>query len=167
MRGRGRLPANEHRGRGDAPRKAACGSYLERLRFPGGCRGCGVIGEPWRTTGDRLVCRACRGEARLRAGTVFDQTRTPLTSWFAAAWYLTTAKNGLSAVTLERTLGVSYKVAWAMLQHYRVAMVRAERPQLSGCGGGRRDVRRRGAPRPGTRSWCTGQGDRGDRGGGP
>jgi transposase-like protein len=139
------------------PDEAACLAHLERLRFPGGfaCRGCGVVGEPWRTTGDRLVCRTCRRETRLRAGTVFDKTRTPLRTWFAAAWYLTTAKNGLSAVTLERTLGVSYKVAWTMLQRYRVAMVRAERPRLSGevevdetfVGGVRRGQGRgRGAP---------------------
>ncbi len=45
---------------------------------------------------------------------------------------MTTAKNGLSAKTLERTLGVRYRVAWAILQRYRVAMVRAERKRLSG-----------------------------------
>jgi transposase-like protein len=45
---------------------------------------------------------------------------------------VTTAKNGLSAKTLERTLGTRYRVAWAMLQRYRVAMVRAERERLSG-----------------------------------
>jgi transposase-like protein len=45
---------------------------------------------------------------------------------------LTTAKNGLSAKTLERTLGTRYRVAWTMLQRYRVAMVRAERSRLSG-----------------------------------
>lgn len=39
----------------------------------------------------------------------------------------------MSAKTLERTLGTSYRVAWAMLQRYRVAMVRAERGKLSGC----------------------------------
>jgi len=66
------------------------------------------------------------------AGTIFDKTRTPLTTWFEAAWHVTTAKNGLSAKTLERTLGVRYRVAWAMLQRLRVAMVRAEREQLSG-----------------------------------
>jgi len=38
----------------------------------------------------------------------------------------------MSAKTLERTLGTSYRVAWTMLQRYRVAMVRAEREQLSG-----------------------------------
>lgn len=68
----------------------------------------------------------------MTAGTIFDKTRTPLTTWFEAAWHVTTAKNGLSAKTLERTLGVRYRVAWVMLQRFRVAMVRAERERLSG-----------------------------------
>ncbi|GAG81267.1 unnamed protein product, partial [marine sediment metagenome] len=59
-------------------------------------------------------------------------TRTPLMTWFEAAWHVTTAKNGMSAKTLERTLGTSYRVAWTMLHRYRVAMVRAERERLSG-----------------------------------
>jgi transposase-like protein len=61
-----------------------------------------------------------------------DKTRTPLTTWFEAAWHLTTAKNGLSAKTLERTLGTGYRTAWAILQRYRVSMVRSEREPLSG-----------------------------------
>jgi hypothetical protein len=65
-------------------------------------------------------------------GTIFDKTRTPLTTWFEAAWHVTTAKNGLSAMTLERTLGTSYRTAWAMLQRFRVAMVRIDRDRLSG-----------------------------------
>ena len=55
----------------------------------------------------------------------FDKTRTPLTTWFDIAWHLTTAKNGLSAKTIEQTLGVSYRTAWAILQRFRVAMVRS------------------------------------------
>ncbi len=45
---------------------------------------------------------------------------------------MSTAKNGLSAKTLERTLGTKYRVAWTMLQRFRVAMVDAERKKLSG-----------------------------------
>jgi hypothetical protein len=45
---------------------------------------------------------------------------------------MTTAKNGLSARTLQRTLGTSYRTAWKMLHRYRIAMVRSEREQLSG-----------------------------------
>jgi transposase-like protein len=55
-----------------------------------------------------------------------------VTTWFEAAWHVTTAKNGLSAKTLERTLGTRYRVAWTMLQRFRVAMVRSERERLSG-----------------------------------
>jgi len=45
---------------------------------------------------------------------------------------MTTAKNGLSAKTVQRTLGASYRTAWKMLHQYRIAMVRSEREQLSG-----------------------------------
>lgn len=68
----------------------------------------------------------------MTAGTILTKTRTPLTTWFDAAWQLTTSKSGLSAKTLERTLGARYRVAWTMLQRFRVAMVRSERSPLSG-----------------------------------
>jgi transposase-like protein len=78
------------------------------------------------------VCTACRHQSSITAGTILEKTRTPLTTWFEAAWHVTTAKNGLSAKTLERTLGTRYRVAWAILQRFRVAMVRSEREQLAG-----------------------------------
>ena len=53
-------------------------------------------------------------------------------TWFETAWHMTTAKNGLSAKTLQQTLGTSYRTAWKMLHRYRIAMVRSEREQLSG-----------------------------------
>ncbi|CEG50982.1 conserved hypothetical protein [Stutzerimonas xanthomarina] len=80
----------------------------------------------------RLVCSSCRHQGTVTAGTLLDKTRTPLTTWFEAAWHVTAAKNGLSAKTLERTLGVRYRVAWTMLQRLRVAMVRSERERLCG-----------------------------------
>jgi transposase-like protein len=67
------------------------------------------------------------------AGTIFQDTRTPLTVWFAAAWHLTTHKNGISALGLKRVLGLgSYQTAWAMLHSYRTAMVRPGRERLNG-----------------------------------
>ena len=116
------------------PDNQACAGYLQTLRWPGGfvCPACGVKTTPWRQTRDRSVCPDCRHQTSVTAGSVFDKTRTPLTIWFEAAWNVTTAKNGLSAKTLERTLGTSYRVAWTMLHRYRVAMVRAERERLSG-----------------------------------
>jgi transposase-like protein len=112
----------------------ACAAYLEQLRWSSGfiCPVCGTAADPWRQTRGRLVCTACRHQTSVTSGTILDKTRTPLTTWFEAAWHLTTAKNGLSAKTLERTMGTSYRTAWAMLQRYRVAMVRSERERLSG-----------------------------------
>jgi len=53
--------------------------------------------------------------------------------WFAAAWQLTTQKNGISALGLKRVLGLrSYQTAWAMLHRYRSAMVRPGRERLNG-----------------------------------
>jgi len=113
---------------------SACAAYLERLRWPLGfvCPACQHQRKPWRQTRGRLVCPACHHETSVTAGTLFDKTRTPLTTWFDAAWHVTTTKNGVSAKTLERTLGISYQVAWHMLHRFRVAMVRPLREPLSG-----------------------------------
>ncbi|MDZ4179842.1 MAG: IS1595 family transposase, partial [Coriobacteriia bacterium] len=116
------------------PDDEACLRYIERLRWPDGffCPACGAVGEPWRSTRERMVCSSCRHQSSVTAGTIFEKTRTPLTTWFETAWHLTTAKNGMSAQTLSNTLGTTYRVAWAMLHRYRVAMVRAEREPLQG-----------------------------------
>lgn len=116
------------------PNDNVCAAYLEQLRWPTGfcCPSCQTRGEPWRQTRGRLVCSACRHQTSVTAGTIMEKTRTPLTTWFEAAWHLTTAKNGFSAKTLERTLGTSYRTAWTMLQRYRISMVRSERGRLTG-----------------------------------
>jgi len=112
----------------------ACAAFLEQLRWPDGfcCPACQTIGVPWRQTRGRLVCAACRHQTSVTTNTILEKTRMPLTTWFDAAWHLTTAKSGLSAKTLEKTLGTSYVTAWAILQRFRVAMVRSEREKLSG-----------------------------------
>jgi transposase-like protein len=116
------------------PDDQACAAYLADLRWPDGflCPACGVAQRPWTASRGRLVCAACRHQTSVTAGTVLDKTRTALVVWFEAAWHVTTAKNGLSAKTLERTLDVSYPTAWTLLHRFRVAMVRSERAPLSG-----------------------------------
>ena len=63
-------------------------------------------------------------------GTVLHRTRVPLTVWFWAAYLVTTHTPGLSAVQLQRQLGVSYETAWALLHKLRRAMVNPEREPL-------------------------------------
>ena len=113
----------------------ACQSYLERLRWPDGfvCPSCGHREMPYRASRLRLMCRQCSHQASITAGTIFDKTRTPLRVWFAAAWYLTNQKQGVSALGLQRVLGLgSYQTAWTMLHRLRRAMVRPDRDQLKG-----------------------------------
>ena len=113
----------------------ACASYLEKLRWPQGfvCSECGVMEPAYRASRGRLMCRACRHQTSVSAGTIFEKTRTPLRMWFAAAWYLTNQKQGVSALGLQRVLGIgSYETAWAMLHRLRRAMVRPERAALNG-----------------------------------
>src|SRR6478752_10054595 len=67
--------------------------------------------------------------------------RTPLSTWFAAIWFLTSQKNGMSALGLQRVLGFgTYETAWAWLQKLRRAGAGRPGPAL-GCGGTRRGVR--------------------------
>ncbi|AUT67880.1 MULTISPECIES: IS1595 family transposase [Paraburkholderia] len=112
-----------------------CLRYLERLRWREGfvCPRCGCRDEPYRANRARLVCRACRLQCTVTSGTIFDKTRTPLKVWLAAAWYITSQKSGVSALGLQRVLGLgSYQTAWTMLHRFRRAMVRPGREQLKG-----------------------------------
>jgi transposase-like protein len=67
------------------------------------------------------------------AGTIFQDTRTPLPTWFGAMWWVTNQKTGVSALGLQRALGLgSYKTAWTWLHKLRRAMVRPGRDRLTG-----------------------------------
>jgi hypothetical protein len=117
------------------PDEEACVRYLEALSWPHGfaCPSCGAAGPPWRGSRKRLLCRACGHQTSVTAGTLFQATRTPLRQWFAAAWHVATAEEGVSARRLARELDLgSYETAWTMLHRLRRAMVRSGRPRLEG-----------------------------------
>lgn len=112
----------------------ACRDYLTLLRWPTGfvCPRCRTPGN-WTATRGRLICRACRYQASVTAGTIFQDTRKPLRMWFRAAWHVTSQKNGASAVSLQQVLGLgSYMTAWTWLHKLRRAMVRPGRDRLCG-----------------------------------
>lgn len=88
----------------------------------------------------------------MTAGTVFQDSKLPLTLWFRAMWQITSQKNGVSAIGLQRVLGLgSYKTAWTVMHKLRRAMVRPGRERLCGIvevdeaywGGEEEDVRGR------------------------
>ena len=111
-----------------------CLNYLDWLRRPGGfvCPHCGCESS-WEMAGGVRRCSGCRRRVSSTAGAIFQDTRTPLTVWFAAAWYLTSQKNDISSLGLQRVLGLgSYQTAWMILHRLRSAMVRPGRGLLSG-----------------------------------
>lgn len=117
------------------PDERSCLAYLERARWPDGfvCPRCGERGAPWRTSQGLLVCRECQGHTSVLSGTIFHRTRSPLRSWFLAAWQLTSRKYGANALGLQRDLGFkSYQTAWAWLHKFRRVMVRPGRDRLDG-----------------------------------
>ena len=112
---------------------ADCLDYLEWLRWPAGfaCPACGHNG--WRLGDGRFMCSGCGGRTSVTAGTIFDRTRTPLTVWFTACWLFASGKDGISALSLKRTLDIgSYQTAWAMLHRLRSVLVRPGRERLAG-----------------------------------
>lgn len=117
------------------PDEQACVAFLEQLRWPDGfvCPRCDWRGG-WRIGQRRMwMCASCGLKSSVTAGTIFHRSHTPLSTWFAAAWFVTSTKNGMSALALQRQLGFgSYETAWAWLHKLRRAMVRPDRDQLTG-----------------------------------
>lgn len=112
----------------------ACREYLFQLRWPEGfrCPRCGGA-KAWPLRSVLWQCAGCGRQVSVMAGTIFQDTHTPLTVWFRAMWWVTAQKNGVSALGLQRVLGLgSYQTAWAWLHKLRRAMVRPGRDRLAG-----------------------------------
>lgn len=112
----------------------ACRDYLFALRWPDGfvCPRCGG-GRAWPVRKVLWQCAGCDYQVSVTAGTIFQDTRKPLTTWFRAAWGVTSQKTGASALGMQRILGLkSYQTAWAWLHKFRRAMVRPGRDRLAG-----------------------------------
>jgi transposase-like protein len=116
------------------PDESACIEYIIKVRWAKGfhCPACGGS-DAWRTKRGLFNCSLCQKQSSPTAGTVFEGTRKPLRTWFHAMWYITNQKHGVSALGLQRVLGLgSYQTAWTWLHKLRRAMVRPDRDKLSG-----------------------------------
>src|SRR5207253_2424979 len=105
-------------------------------RWPEGfrCPRCGHW-HAWPVTKRRVLweCAACHRQTSVTAGTVLHKARTPLHLWFWAAYLMSTPTPGMSALQLQRQLGLGrYETAWLMLHKLRRAMVNTAREPLHG-----------------------------------
>jgi hypothetical protein len=109
--------------------EAACLEYLHGLRWPEAfcCPGCGHQGA-WAMKRGLWLCQHCRHQTSVLARTVFQDTKLPLATWFAAMWQLTSQPHGVSAMELQRVLKLgSYRTAWSILHKLRRTMGRPGR----------------------------------------
>lgn len=122
----------------------ACRAYLFASRWPEGFR-CPACSGPEafevRTRG-LYECWRCRHQTSVTAGSVLHATRVSFRLWFWAAYLVATHTPGMSAVQLQRQLGLTrYETAWTTLQKLRGAMVRPERDRIGGVEEGQRGGR--------------------------
>ena len=119
------------------PNDEACGTYLENIRWPSGfvCPWCRVAGLPYRFAAKPgvLRCKACKKDVGLTAGTVMERSHTPLSTWFWAAYLVSSLTPGMSAVQFQRQLGLGrYETAFQILHKLRAGMVRPDRDRIGG-----------------------------------
>lgn len=116
--------------------EAACAASLREARWPGGfvCPACGgVRGGALETKAWTHECADCGRQTSVTAGTVMHGSKLPLTVWFWAAYLMATHCNGISALQVQKQLGLgSYRTAWLLCAKLRRAMVAPGREPLTG-----------------------------------
>jgi transposase len=123
----GRLTVREFFAR--FPDDDACLSHIMEVRYGTRhvCGKCGVEGTFHKLANRRAFsCAHCGDHVYPTAGTIFQDSRTPLQVWFYAIYLFVTTRHGVSGKELERTLGVTYKTAWRMGQQIRKLMTAAD-----------------------------------------
>ncbi len=127
-----------------------CLAYLEQLRWPSGlaCLKCGSVKVKKLTIAKKSKKQTKRGESRwiyqcleqpcrhqfsVTSGTIFHDSHLPLKVWFTAIALICNAKKSLSALQLQRDLGIgSYRTAWYLGHRIRKAMAEMGQDKLTG-----------------------------------
>ncbi len=103
-----------------------CREFVAKMRWPDGvaCPRCGSLEVSWLENQKRWQCTS-RHQSRqfsIKVGTIFEDSPISLTKWLPAAWLIASAKNGISSHELARSVGLTQKSAWFVLQRLRLAM---------------------------------------------
>ncbi len=128
--------------------------YLETIRWPDGpkCPHCGAF-EVTRLAGEKarpgtIQCNACRQQFTVTLGTIMEDSHIPLNKWVIAFHLICSSKKGISALQLQRNLGLgSYRTAWFLAHRIRHAFKKSPTgPTLSG-------IEKSSRGRPGSTEW--------------
>lgn len=112
------------------PDDDACLEHVMKVRYGlrHTCEACGVVDATFHKLSNRRAysCAHCGHHVYPCAGTIFQDSRTPMQTWFYAIYLFVTTRHGVSGKELQRTLGVTYKTAWRMGQQIRDLMAKAD-----------------------------------------
>lgn len=99
--------------------------FAVKLRYPDGfvvCPRCNAKDHRFVKTRYIWFCKVCKQQFSLKVGTIFEDSPLGLDKWMTAFWMLCNCKNGVSSMEIHRTLGITQKSAWFMLQRLRLAL---------------------------------------------
>jgi transposase-like protein len=99
--------------------------YAVKLRWPDGrviCPRCSSEKNYFIKTRKLWLCRGCEKQFTLKVGTIFEDSAITIDKWMVALWMLVNCKNGVSSMEIHRSIGVTQKTAWFMLQRLRTAL---------------------------------------------
>src|SRR5947209_869320 len=111
--------------------------YAKMLRWPDAkvsCPRCGSEKNSFIKTRRLWFCYGCQKQFTLKVSTIFEDSALGLDKWMTAMWMLVNCKNGVSSHELGRSLGITQKSAWFMLQRLRLALQEKSFVKLGGPG---------------------------------
>ena len=101
--------------------------YMKSVRWPDGkvtCPRCGCAEVSFISTRKLWTCSQCKTKKQftIRVGTILEDSAIPFEKWICAFWLIANAKNGISSYEIGRSIGVTQRTGWFMLQRIRLAM---------------------------------------------
>lgn len=114
--------------------EATCVSYLAQSRWSDApaCPHCGNVGAYVTNRGFKCKAKECQKKFTVTTGTIFENTKISLRTWFAAMYLCTAHKKGISSLQLSRDLNITQKTAWFLLHRIREMLANNEATQLDG-----------------------------------
>jgi transposase-like protein len=114
-----------------------CLDFMVSLRWPNGtvkCPTCDGDNVTFMASRRLWQCKAQHPKRQfsIKVGTIFEDSPIGLDKWLAVIWMLANDKNGISSYEVARSVGVTQKTAWFMLDRIRLAMQTGTFKKLSG-----------------------------------